>query len=41
MYPPKHYQTNSEDKTEQAKLIDLVNNNPLATLIIKIDRTQP
>ena len=41
MYPPKHYQTNSEDKTEQAKLIDLVNNNPLATLIIKIEGKLP
>jgi len=41
MYPPKHYQTNSEDQTEQAKLIELVNNNPLATLIINIEGKLP
>jgi len=41
MYPPKHYQTNSEDKTEQAKLIELINNNPLATLIINSEGKLP
>jgi len=41
MYPPKHYQTHSEDKTEQAKLIELIQNNPLATLIINIEGELP
>jgi len=41
MYPPKHYQTNSEDKTEQIKLIDLIKNNPLATLIINTEDELP
>ncbi|WP_042146731.1 MULTISPECIES: FMN-binding negative transcriptional regulator [unclassified Pseudoalteromonas] len=41
MYPPKYYQTNSEDKIEQGKLIELVTNNPLATLIINRERELP
>jgi transcriptional regulator len=38
MYPPKHFQTNEE---ENHKLSALINDNPLATLLVSIDECLP
>ncbi|PKG83510.1 FMN-binding negative transcriptional regulator [Colwellia sp. 75C3] len=38
MYPPKHFQTNEE---ENHKLNALINDNPLATLLVNIDESLP
>jgi len=39
MYPPKHYQI--QDKNEHIKLIELIQNKPLATLVINIAGEPP
>ena len=38
MYPPKYFQTNKE---ESHKLSTLINDNPLATLLVNIDEPLP
>ena len=38
MYPPKYFQTSDE---ENHKLSALINDNPLATLLVNIDEPLP